>query len=66
MSHSNTPTLPWVLPMYAYMEKHLKSLTEDPILLPSLREAATAGLLKLNQYYTKARNCQYNVLATSK
>lgn len=66
MSHSKTPTLPWVLPMYAHMEKHLKALTEDQKLLPSLRGAAAAGLQKLDQYHIKARNCQYNVIATSK
>jgi hypothetical protein len=51
--------------MYEHMEKHLKKLSNDTKMLPSLREAADAGLEKLNQYHVKARDCQYNVIATS-
>ncbi|KAJ6505630.1 hypothetical protein DFH09DRAFT_828701, partial [Mycena vulgaris] len=64
MSKSTTPTLPWVLPMYEKMLKHLKSTRDNVKILPSLRAAVTAGLEKLNEYYEKARNCQFNVIAT--
>ncbi|KAJ7138608.1 hypothetical protein C8R46DRAFT_922078, partial [Mycena filopes] len=65
MSKSSTPTLPWVLPMYEHMLKHLQATRDDGKLLQPLRVAATAGLDKLNIYYEKARGCQFNVIATS-
>ncbi|KAJ7148098.1 hypothetical protein C8R43DRAFT_1069164 [Mycena crocata] len=64
MSKSHTPTLPWVLPMYEHMVKALGVNRDDETLLPSLRTAATAGLEKLNVYYEKAKQCQFNVIAT--
>ncbi|KAJ7435174.1 hypothetical protein FB451DRAFT_1062778, partial [Mycena latifolia] len=64
MSRSSTPTLPWVLPMYELMLKHLRKCEADIKLSGSLRMAATAGLEKLNTYYLKARGCQFNVIAT--
>jgi len=60
---SSTPTLPWVLPMYEYMRRHLQSYSTD--LHNPLRTTADAGLIKLNKYYFKARECQFNVIATS-
>ena len=64
MSHSTTPTLPWVLPMYEHMDRHLKKQIDDVNQLPLLRVAAIAGMQKLHQYHAKARDCQYNVIAT--
>lgn len=64
MSHSKTPTLPWVLPMYEHMDRHLKKHIADDSQLPLLRVAAVAGMQKLNKYHTMARDCQYNVIAT--
>lgn len=70
MSRSDTPTLPWVLPMYEYMRKHLRgygttSAAESNKLPPALlTRAAESGLAKLDEYYWKARDCQYNVIAT--
>lgn len=32
--------------------------------LPALTNAANAALLKLNQYYSKALDCQFNIVAT--
>ncbi|KAJ7440018.1 hypothetical protein FB451DRAFT_1191806 [Mycena latifolia] len=64
MSRSSTPTLPWVLPMYEMMLKHLRKSEADTKLSGSLRQAATAGLEKLETYYAKARGCQFNVIAT--
>ncbi|KAJ6558727.1 hypothetical protein B0H10DRAFT_1894392, partial [Mycena sp. CBHHK59/15] len=63
MSRSTTLTLPWVLPMYEKMLKHLRSCSNNESLLISLRTAAEAGLGKLNTYYFKARECQLNVIA---
>ncbi|KAF5378354.1 hypothetical protein D9615_002986 [Tricholomella constricta] len=64
MSRTGTPTLSWVLPMYEHMIKHLNSFINNAGVLPALATAARAGLEKLNTYYTKARGCQYNVIAT--
>ncbi|KAJ6484240.1 ribonuclease H-like domain-containing protein, partial [Mycena sanguinolenta] len=63
MSRSRTPTLPWVLPMYEGMLKHLRSAQYDA-LLPSLRSAAVEGLQKLEEYYSKACDSQLNIVAT--
>lgn len=67
MSRSNTPTLPWVLPMYEMMLKHLREYKNSELAaFAPLRDAATAGLLKLEKYYDEARKCQFNVVATCK
>ncbi|OCH91584.1 hypothetical protein OBBRIDRAFT_728545 [Obba rivulosa] len=63
MSLSKTPTLPWVLPLYELM----KTALETAIKTTSneyLKNATLAGLVKLMTYYTKARGCQFNVIAT--
>ncbi|KAI1782569.1 hypothetical protein LXA43DRAFT_905418 [Ganoderma leucocontextum] len=64
MSHGGTPTLPLVIPMYHFMQLELKKRLEDKELLPNLRNAAAAGLEKLEQYYESAKRSQYTVLAT--
>ncbi|KAJ7652749.1 hypothetical protein DFH06DRAFT_994994, partial [Mycena polygramma] len=64
MSRSSTPTLPWVLPMYEGMLKHLRTCKLDNSLSAKLRVAAEAGLEKLEEYYDKACQCQLNVIAT--
>lgn len=51
--------------MYEHMLKHLKGYIEDRSQLATLRYAAGEGLTKLEEYYQKARGCQYNVIATS-
>ncbi|KAJ7845222.1 hypothetical protein B0H14DRAFT_2358217 [Mycena olivaceomarginata] len=66
MSKSSTPTLPWVLPMYEKMLVHLRSTRDDEKILRPLRVAVSAGLEKLETYYSKARACQFNVIATGK
>ncbi|KAJ6474928.1 hypothetical protein C8R45DRAFT_790942, partial [Mycena sanguinolenta] len=63
MSRSRTPTLPWVLPMYEGMLKHLRE-AQFEARFPSLRNAAAAGLEKLEQYYSKACDSQLNIVAT--
>ncbi|KAJ7759812.1 hypothetical protein DFH07DRAFT_682224, partial [Mycena maculata] len=63
MSHSSTPTLPWVLPMYKGMCKHLQA-SEGNAKFGCLRMAAAAGLEKLEFYYSKASDSQLNIIAT--
>ncbi|KAJ7768113.1 hypothetical protein DFH07DRAFT_736483 [Mycena maculata] len=63
MSHSSTPTLPWVLPMYEGMRKHLQA-SEGNAKFGCLRMAAAAGLEKLEFYYSKASDSQLNIIAT--
>ncbi|SJL11861.1 uncharacterized protein ARMOST_15272 [Armillaria ostoyae] len=64
MSYSTTPTLPWVLPMYEKMKKHLVSTQNSDTQLPQIRTAASAALAKLDKYYFKAVFNQYNIIAT--
>jgi len=51
--------------MYEFMRRHLDSFINDANQPIDLQSAARAGLEKLNQYYIKARGCQFNVIATS-
>ncbi|KAJ7084205.1 hypothetical protein C8R44DRAFT_721855, partial [Mycena epipterygia] len=64
MSCSSTPTLPWVLPMYEKMLMHLRAWGSGESVPESVRTAASAGLGELETYYSKARGCQFNVIAT--
>ncbi len=65
MSHSKTPTLPWVLPLYEMMREHLLDTIAAPQQSPKISSAASMGLTKLDSYYFKAKFNQYNILATS-
>ncbi|TFY51128.1 hypothetical protein EVJ58_g10725 [Rhodofomes roseus] len=64
MSKGGMPTLSWVLPMYHDMQAALTDTIMATTTLPALRNAARAGLTKLEEYYAKAKECQYNVIAT--
>ncbi|KAJ7808597.1 hypothetical protein B0H14DRAFT_2380379, partial [Mycena olivaceomarginata] len=64
MSYSSTPTLPWVLPMYVGMLKHLRSAKDSTTLAACLRSAAAAGLTKLEFYFVKACDCHLNIIST--
>ncbi|KAJ7482522.1 hypothetical protein FB451DRAFT_1441871 [Mycena latifolia] len=64
MSKSTTPTLPWVIPMYEKMLKHLTDTRDNVGILEPLRVAAAAGLTKLSTYYEKSRGRQFNLIAT--
>lgn len=66
MSRSRTPTLPYVLPMYETMRKSLDDSARDASLEPLVRNAAAAGLEKLEVYYQYARSSHYVIIATSK
>ncbi|KAI1787148.1 hypothetical protein LXA43DRAFT_896683, partial [Ganoderma leucocontextum] len=65
MSRSCTPTLPYVLPMYEHMFKSLDMYARDEKISPDIRNAAAAGLRKLNEYYSLAKASQVTLLATS-
>ncbi|KZT08290.1 uncharacterized protein LAESUDRAFT_649153 [Laetiporus sulphureus 93-53] len=65
MSLADTPTLPWVLPMYHHMQGTLEQAIATTT-LSSIKRATTAGLSKLNAYFVKALDCQHNVIATGK
>ncbi|KAJ6549658.1 hypothetical protein B0H10DRAFT_1968933 [Mycena sp. CBHHK59/15] len=61
--YSCTPTLPWVLPMYEGMLKHLRS-AQDNTKYSCICTAVAAGLEKLQNYYSKACDCQLNIIVT--
>lgn len=64
MSQSKTPTSPWVIPVYEHMKNHLTKSSQNDVLPPSLRYAASKGLEKLSKYYSKAMECPHLILAT--
>ncbi|KXN86983.1 hypothetical protein AN958_09412 [Leucoagaricus sp. SymC.cos] len=67
MSLSHTPTLPWVLPMFVHMQRHLSRYSErlgTVTTTLTIHEAAAAGLTKLQGYFEKTKSCQFNVIAT--
>ncbi|KAJ7132014.1 hypothetical protein C8R44DRAFT_849642 [Mycena epipterygia] len=61
MSCLSTPMLPWVLPMYKGMLKHLQTSQDNKELPNSLHNTVTAGLIKLETYFLKAW-CQLNII----
>ncbi|KAJ3771490.1 hypothetical protein FB446DRAFT_645122, partial [Lentinula raphanica] len=65
MSRSDTPTIPYVLPMYRHMEITLQELEADVTLLFSIQAAVTVGLQKLAKYHELAKRNQFYVIATS-
>ena len=66
ISSAGTPTLPWVIPMYELMQRHLSSKANMKSLLFEIQSTCREALGKLDKYYTMAVNCQYNILATRK
>lgn len=64
MSKAKTPTLPWAIPMYDYMQKHLLTASTNVALPFKFQEAALAGLEKLERYYKMARLNQFNIVST--
>lgn len=66
MSRAGTPTLPWAIPCYHLMQNALTANCTDGKLRPALRQAAQAGLNRLNYYYKIALSNHYNVIATGK
>jgi hypothetical protein len=52
--------------MYEKMLVNLRLTCDDEKILRPLRVAISAGLEKLETYYSQARACQFNVIATDK
>ena len=50
MSHSKVPTIPFVLPLYHKMEKHLKAVSTSWEHSYKIQNAAEQGLAKLRKY----------------
>ncbi len=46
------------------MQTHLEMYAKDETLSPLIRNAVSAGLIKLHEYYGHAKLSQYTVLAT--
>ncbi|KAF9003849.1 hypothetical protein BDZ89DRAFT_1049695 [Hymenopellis radicata] len=57
------PTLPYVLPVYAMMKRHLQHHARTNS-IQSIRIACDAGLLKLEKYYSGAKANHFNILAS--
>lgn len=72
MSEAKNPTLCRAIPFYRRMQIHLETSAQDAVTKTSLRvisgysSAITAGLLKLNEYYAKAKANDNNIIATGK
>ncbi|KAF8327514.1 hypothetical protein F5887DRAFT_898654, partial [Amanita rubescens] len=64
ISSAGTPTLPWIIPMYELMQRHLSSKADMRSLPFEIQSACREALGKLDKYYIIAVNCQYNILAT--
>ncbi|KAJ3753352.1 ribonuclease H-like domain-containing protein, partial [Lentinula raphanica] len=64
MSRSDTPTIPYVLPMYRHMEVTLQELETDVALSFSIQTAITVGLEKLAKYHELAKRNQFYIIAT--
>jgi hypothetical protein len=65
MSSASQPTIPFVLPMYEQMDRHLLSSSTDDKLAPVLRKAALVGRAKLLKYKTPAQANHYYRMGTS-
>jgi hypothetical protein len=50
MSHSQVPTIPFVLPLYQKMEKHLEAVLISWEHSFKIQQAAEQGLVKLRKY----------------
>lgn len=64
MSRSNTPTLPWAIPMYHCMQTALQSAASDKGINQKLQQACAVGLRKLRHYFRMAQRNHFNTLAT--
>lgn len=66
MSRASVPTIPFVLPLYENLQKHLATATVDRTKLPlKIRQGAAAGLEKLLKYKRMAENHHFYQLGTS-
>ena len=56
MSKASTPTLPWAIPCYKWMNEALHKSIED--------ESLPMELQQLNIYHSAAMNNHYNIIVT--
>jgi hypothetical protein len=66
MLHGKVPTIPFVLPLYHKMEKHLKEVSVSLSHSYAVQRAAEQGLSKLKKYSIPARLHHSYVIGTSK
>lgn len=64
MSSSTHPTLPFVLPFYLQLDRHMIRIAQNNEYSPDIRTAAKAGREKLLKYKDPAFKNQYYILAT--
>jgi hypothetical protein len=64
MSRASIPTIPFVLPAYEKMDRHLVKVSKGATYSPALRRAALAGRSKLLKYKKLAENNQFYTIAT--
>jgi hypothetical protein len=66
MSHSKVPMIPFVLPLYQKMEKHLEVVSISWEHSFKIQHAARQGLMKLSKYSTPANLHHLYILETGK
>jgi len=66
MSHNTVPTIPFVLPLYQKMDKHLEAVSISWKHSFKIQEAARQGLAKLRKYSTPAKLHHSYILGTGK
>ena len=66
MSHSKVPTIPFVLPLYHKMEKHLKVVSTSCEHSYKTQHAAEQGLAKLRKYAIPAKLRHSYIVGTGK
>lgn len=66
MSHGDVPTIPFVLPLYQKMEKHLEAVAVSLEHSFKIQHAAEKGLVKLRKYSTPAKQHHSYILGTGK
>ena len=66
MSHSKVPTIPFVLPLYQKMEKHLEAVSISWEHSFKIQRAARQGLTKLSKYFTPAKLQHSYIIGTGK
>ncbi|KAF5372244.1 hypothetical protein D9758_004983 [Tetrapyrgos nigripes] len=65
LSHSHTPTLPFVLPMYRHMANELHLCSNDSSFPATMCGAMHEGIKKLDKYHKLAKENHFYVLATA-
>jgi hypothetical protein len=66
MSHGDVPTIPFILPLYQKMEKHLEADATSLENSFKVQHAAEQGLAKLRKYLIPAKLHHSYILGTGK